>query len=407
MRWMWGVTLGFLFLGSSVQAGAVRECTAEQVKTADDGYSPPDDQGRRFYHRDTKSHRLFHLEPAVYSRPIEGGPNGTVSVVVSTDGRVECLDAKRGWPLKLFRLTPERRALLRDMKNWRFEPFLVDGKPVRALDSVWIPERIDFHFHEDMPYVPLLSSTLTLSRGGAALAPLPQYTVTLYGDGDADFESTGATDAVGHYRYKISPGEVAALIERLRSKDVWSAAGNWYALVTDSADNTLTLHFGGQSRVIRDHVGEAVGMPRAVSEAEVDIDTTARATDLVHLTMAGVSILDENHFAFKSNAGADLLMRSIFDRDASDEAIVALLDRGAPIEGGKAEGWLLPRPLPVTAVDAALITGRRPVALRLIADGALSSDGRPDPTRIERAWKAALKGGDDRLVQAVRALRPD
>ncbi len=314
----------------------VRDCTPDQIKSADDGYGAPDVQGHRLFHGDIKNHQRFQLETSVYDHPVPGGQNGDVSVVVTPAGRVECLDPQHGWSRQTMMATPQRRALLIAMGDWRFDPVTVDGKPVRALVRVAIPEKVDFHFHEDMPAAPLSQMRVTLERSTCWTA-CSTYKVTVHGDGAVDYDGSAFVSVRGRHAWRIPPAEAAAPFTRLRTKDVWSAAGNWIAPITDNPTQTVTLTAGGQTRVIVDYVGQMVGMPATVSEAEKDIDATALTRDLIHLDGRGLALLDEETFPFKSIDGADLLARISVDREASEDMVLALLERGAPPDGGTGE----------------------------------------------------------------------
>ncbi|ESQ85352.1 DUF6438 domain-containing protein [Asticcacaulis benevestitus] len=333
-------TASFLLVASaSVASADVLECKPQQITSADDGYASPDAHGHRLYHRDLDTgNPLFQIKPSVYNRPIPGGQNGFISVVVTTDGKVECLDPLHGWSLQRMGLTRQRRALLQEMDTWRFDPVSVNGVPVRARVAVWIPEEVHFNFHEDMPKAPLSEMSVTLQRSDCGLGACPDYTVTVHGDGRVDYVGNVNVDVVGHHSWHIAPTAAEELFQHIRAADVWSAAGIWTALLTDSPQQTLTLNIGLKSREIVDYVGENVGMPKTVTEAETEIDAMALTADVVHFTARGLHVLNDEKFDFKSVEGANLLARVSADREASEDMVLALLDLGAPPEGGVA-GW--------------------------------------------------------------------
>lgn len=308
----------------------VPSCSPREIKSADDGYAAPDVQGRRLYHRDTPSLKpLFQLPPITYNRPLQEPPGPGVRLVLSAEGRVECIDPASRQSLML---TPQRRAALAGMDTWRFEPVRVAGKPVRAQVDFSIPEKIEFDFHEAMPAASLSDMSVTLERHGDWPVRYDSR-LTVYGDGLVDYKANSFSDVVGHYSWRIAPATVSALFARLRKEDVWSAAGNWSAVVIDGWTQTLTLTIGSHKRVIIDRGGSLLGMPKAVNTAEEDIQ--AVANDLIHLTPEGVAILDREDFDFRSQSGADLVVSASTDPRVDEDAVLDLLKRGAPAEGGR------------------------------------------------------------------------
>ena len=324
-------------VASSLAHADVRICTPDDIRSADDGYGAPDAYGHRTYHRNINElHPRFRLDMIVYNRPPPGMINPDLRLVLKADGYVECMESSSRQSLML---TPQRRALLRDIKKWRFDPVRVAGKPVRALIEWSVPEKIIFHFHEDMPKALLADMSVTLERSLDWPAPSKDK-LTIHGDGRVNYEASGLfSDAHGPHNWRISPTEAAALFEKLRVLDVWSAAGNWRHLVTDTTTSTMTLTVGQQSRVIDDLDGQVIGMPATVTEAEGDIE--AVADDLIHLTPRGMTILDNEGFDFSSQLGADLLARVSADKTTTEDTALALLNRGAPPDSGRIDSVAL------------------------------------------------------------------
>jgi hypothetical protein len=315
---------------TSLAHADVRVCTPDDLRSADDGYSAPDAQGHRTYHRDTNElHPRFRLDTIIYHRALTGMINPDLRLVLKADGYVDCIESSSQQSLML---TPQRRAALHGLKKWRFDPVRVAGKPVRALVDWSIPEKIIFHFHEDMPKAPLPDMSVTLERSLDWPSPSKEK-LTLHGDGRVTYEASGLfSDAHGSHSWRISPTEAAALFDKLRALDVWSTAGNWHALVFDATTSRMTLTVDKQSRVIDDLGGQFIGMPATVTKAEGDIDDVA--DDLIHLTPRGVSILDNEGFDFRSKLGGDLLARVSADATTTEDTALALLNRRAPPDGG-------------------------------------------------------------------------
>lgn len=307
-------------------AATVRVCTPEEIAAADPNIPWSADD-----------HRLFTLPTITYARPQIDQPGFAVSVLVATDGQVVCLDDSYGNEQKAMTETPERQAVLAAIAGWCFKPYVVDGKPVIAAVTVYVPEKIVFHFHEAMPAASP-DTTVQIERT-QCYGRCPAYTLTLHGDGRVDYTGNNYVDVTGAHSFTIPPADVAALIERLRAQDIWSMAGNWVSSMTAGPYYTVTLTVGGQTRVITDYMGYDVGIPQAVSEAEADIDRTGHAAGWINLSGDAVATLEAEHFAFNSQAGAELLARAVNNPDSHDDAaMLRLIELGAPVTGAQPDG---------------------------------------------------------------------
>ena len=308
-------------------AAMVRVCTPAEAAAADHNIPWSADD-----------HRLFTLPSITYARPHADRPGFPVSVLVATDGQIVCLDDPYGSEQKAMKETPERQAVMTAIAGWRFKPYAVDGKPVPAAVTIYVPEKIVFDFHEAMP-APSPDTTVQIDHT-ECYGRCPSYTLTLHGDGRVDYNGNNYVDVTGAHSFTIPPADVAALIERLRAQDIWSMAGNWASSATDGAYHTITLTVGGQTRVITDYMGYDVGMPQAVSEAEADIDRTGHAAGWINLSGDAVSILEAEHFVFNSQAGADLLARAVNNPDSHDDAaMLRLIELGAPVTGAQPDAY--------------------------------------------------------------------
>jgi ankyrin repeat protein len=166
----------------------------------------------------------------------------------------------------------------------------------------------------------------------------------------------------------------------------------------------MTLDFGGQVHTLRDYVGSMAGMPRVVTQFEDEIDDAADSAGWISFGTAALQQLKAKGFNFRSQAGADLLARAVANAGADDQAILALVELRAPINGAK-----LPADmdccLPKSLLDAALVN-RRSIALidALISKGALQTRGTPDQSKIDAAFRAAIMGGRLELVHKVWSI---
>lgn len=386
----WSMTLALAVSAftSAVHAGALRDCTPADIGTGTMSAS------------DAVGHRLFDVLPVTYAHHDPDRQYGlNVELLIGDDGVPVCL-AKESTPFSQDKKEgPERQAYRAVMAGWRYRPFLNDGKPVRVYVDTYVPEQILPEKHIPMPDGPLFSTSVTLKRNGC-YGTCQIYRVTLHGDGRVDYDGEGFVDVLGRHHYSVSPGEVAALIERLRARDIWSMQGSYSAPITDSAAYVLTVDVAGHRKVIFDYLGGMVGMPAAVTAAEKDIDDVARVDGLSALSPAGVKVLQDEHFAFASQAGADLLMRGASRDEASDDALVALIDLGAPVEGGMANGR---RGEPDTSplLNVALLHHHIALLEPLIRRGALQTAGKTDQAKIDKAFQDAIAGGRLAAVQRL------
>ena len=204
---------------------------------------------------------------------------------------------------------------------------------------------------------------------------------------------------VGKHAYAVAPDEARALMDRLRSQDLWSMAGNWVAPVEDYAVYNITLTVGDQSRTITDYYGEAIGMPAAVTEAEDDIDRAGQVDGWLKLSAAKLDLLEAEHFPFASQAGADLLARAVDDDEAgNDTALLRLMALGAPLTGVDRNALNPRRFMAPSLLDPALEHHHKALIQPLIDKGLLMTDGAIDPAKLNSAFQSAIIGGRMDLV---------
>lgn len=381
-------------LPATGSADGVPECTARQLLA-------------RVPEPETiASHRTFALPTLHYpfgSRRKAWGME--LLVRVGEDGGIECYSVRDpyGRPQPL---DDGRRALLAQLRRWRYMPFLRDDQPVAALVTEHVAEEERPERQVALPEVPLQDVRIVLKRTGC-FGTCPSYRVEVRGDGQVTYEGQGFVDVEGRHVFHVPPADVAALVESARGKDLWSLRPRYFYPITDNPSYSITLDMGGQVHGIDDYVGEEVGMPHAVSEFEGDVDRLSRALNWVHLGTDAVSALEDEGFDFDSPAGASLLARAAADEKSEDAALLRLLALGTPITGGKMAGrlgWSAgDRPL----VEVALRSGHSALYAPLVALGALSTRGRADPAKRDAAFGAAIAAGRMHAVQAVWNLPAD
>ena len=321
---------------------------------------------------------------------------------IDESGRVACYLAKDdiGRPQTL---NAERRNIVKALGDWRYRPFMHEGKAVAAIVSEKVGEQELPEKHVPLPEVPLEQVRIVLERTGC-YGSCPSYCVEVYGDGRVIYRGERYVDVQGKHEYRVPKEGVARLVESLRSKDLWSLRSEYHAPITDSATYLLTLDMGKQSRKITDYVGEMIGMPVVVSEFEDEVDKVARTDKWVHLTKESMGYLKAEGFAFDSQAGAELLARAMANHDTHDEeAMLELIEMGAPLSvNGERQPEYFGAPGPL--FETALRNHHGALLRPLVERGALDSSGKRDQKNIDAAFRAAIEGGRLDAVKAVWSI---
>jgi hypothetical protein len=377
---------------SPATAADITACSKDQLL----GLAPKLDE--------VKTHRQFTLPAVSY-------PFGTkmedwgFNLVLRLDevGRVDCFHMTDRFRERPLALNNQRQALIRALRDWRYAPFTRDGKAMATIATEFINERETPERHVPLPEVPLNKVTVSLERQ-SCYGSCPDYKVTVAGNGRATYEGGGYVDVVGTHHYQIPPQGVAKLVESLGAHDIWSLRPAYTAAITDSATYILTVSMGDQVHRLEDYVGQMAGMPSTVSDFEDEVDRIAGSEGWIHLSEAAVAVLKEEHFNFTSQAGADLLARSVRNEEThDDQAILNLISLGAPIEGSRPSYGFEGRHHAL--IDEALKNQRAILIDPLIARGALDSNGVRDQHKIDAAFRASIAGGSLALVQKIWNIR--
>jgi hypothetical protein len=249
--------------------------------------------------------------------------------------------------------------------------------------------------HVPLPDTPPDKVQITLERT-ACFGRCPVYTIDIHGDGRVVYNGAAFVDVDGEHRYRVPPEEVARLIDRLRASDIWSLRSVYRATyITDQSTQILTINMNGQVKRLEDYAGRLVGMPSPVSEFENEVDKVGRSRMWIQFSQETLDQLQSEGYEFGSQASGDILARAVGSKGDKnkDEALLNLLALGAPISGtGYSENSL---------IEDALLWRREILIDPLIAKGFLSTDGKPDPRKIDAAFRAAIRGGTLALVQKI------
>lgn len=356
--------------------------------------------------REAATHRLFSVPTIDY-------PHGTrkerwgVSVTLQVDGSgtPACYELSERFGNRVS-LDEQRRALIGKLGQWRYSPLVRDGRAVPMVVTEALHEQELPGPHVPLPSVPLQKVRIVLARSGC-FGTCPSYLVELRGDGSARYKGRGFVDVEGEHRYQVPVAEVAALVESLRAKDLWSMRPSYRAGITDNPTYEVVIDMDGQVRRIEDYVGEMVGMPVAISDFEEEVDKVAHSSNWVTLSGEAIDGLQREGFVFDSQAGADMLARAVVNDDGHDDAAMArLIALGAPTHGANLDGWMradLPEPL----IQSALRQRRVALIDPLVAAGALKTGGHFDQDKIDAAFGAAIEGGNLAAVQKIWDIAGD
>ena len=291
--------------------------------------------------QEIEAHRNFTLPTIRYpagQKPSRWG-SFPLRLLVNESGRVQCYDLVPGTdgpPI----LDAQREDAIRQLPTWQYRAFLRDGMPALAVvDEDLYEERMPAE-HRPLPDVPLDKVKISLSRGSCGFA-CDVYKVEIRGDGRVTYEEDGRVVLRGRYEYRIPVEDVRALVEKVRNADIWSMESDYDGDASDASAYRLDLEMGATKKTIHNLMGEWVGMPRAVTEIEDEVDRISRAKEMRKLTPFLVENLERDGFDFTSQAVADLLFQGVVDVSADERALQRLVELGAPLRNQtqRAQFW--------------------------------------------------------------------
>lgn len=337
--------------------------------------------------KDAWKHRLS--EP----RPIRAERAGVfdrvvLRVTVGLDGRVVAVkhhDGPRRWS----------REAQAEVKSWTYRPFLVDGRPVpiHYLEYIQIlpPEDLP-KFHVLFPSADPATAIVTLRRA-VCFGTCPAYVVTISGDGTVTYQGQMFVSVTGPLRYRISTQLTHDLIQSFRSADFFSMKPAYRLDATDLPTTTVSIQLGNQSKQVVDYGGSRVGMPQAVTDLERLIERGAGIERWVNADARTLDELEALGWDFRSRAAGESLVGSMVH--ATDEYILGLIERGAPLDMTV---------MGMTALEAAAWRGRAAAVSALIRAGAadaLSAD------KKDQALRNAAGSGSVATLREFMKARPD
>ncbi len=199
---------------------------------------------------------------------------------------------------------------------------------------------------DQFPIVDKGKLTITLQRS-ACYGSCPDYSVTIHGEGRVVFSTNNEpTDPVsgvhrsqapssgvlvpGRHEDWIDRAAVDSLLAKFRKARFFSLRNEYRADITDNPTYVLTVETGNTKKTIVDYAGEEAKMPVAVTQLENEVDLVARTARWVRGAEGLVEALAATGFDFHSREAALLTLNGV--EDADDSTLVALIERGAPVE---------------------------------------------------------------------------
>ena len=200
-----------------------------------------------------------------------------LKLALDETGRMTCLQFERGPD----RLKPQALALAR---QWRFKPYLVNGKPFAA----WFDQRVDVRWRNPRPAqrvpFPAVRDWATL-RIRSEMSPgymgCIGTDIEIAGDGTLIFEGeyrrAGSLTEWGHVRQtdRLATGGVQSLVERFRQADFFWLHDGYTGDMQDVPYGWISIAFDGHKKRIRDEDGLAAGMPAEVTALRKEIERLA------------------------------------------------------------------------------------------------------------------------------------
>jgi TRAP-type uncharacterized transport system substrate-binding protein len=107
------------------------------------------------------------------------------------------------------------------------------------------------------------------------------YTVNIRGTGEVDYVGRNFVAVTGGQSATIPEQTVRELLSRFRDADFYSLRDEYIAKVTDNPRYIIRIEIDGHTKRVVDYLGQAVGMPSAVTELEHAIDEAAGSSKWV------------------------------------------------------------------------------------------------------------------------------
>ncbi len=198
----------------------------------------------------------------------------------------------------------------------------------------------------------LQKTKITLERG-MCFGTCPIYKIEIYGSGRVVFSSDtrypGSADKKlplfaypdgvllpGVHEDIVDPNAVSDLINSFKRARFIDLRDQYLAQVTDMPQYRLTLQVGNRQKIVIDYVGQAAGMPKAVTQLENAVDKLAGTDRWVEGTPDLIPWLESQKFDFHS-AQAGQLAAASANYGSNEDLAIGLIEKGAPLDASYGE----------------------------------------------------------------------
>jgi hypothetical protein len=328
-----------------------------------------------------------------------------IGLVVDETGRVACLSVRDAIPFMSspqFQATPERQAFLTRLADTRFSAFLQDGSPLRVSAFIFVDEEERPLYNVIAPHGDLSEAKIEIERHDHHNGP---FVLSIDGAGSVIYRplhGDGFGDIIGLQSYRVSPAQVAAIIEAAEKSGFWSWResyrpdyGSEFQVDQDGYGafyDRISITYGGRTKTVRSY--REGGAPFAFTDLFDDFATRTKADIWRMIDAPMVDQLTENGFNFPSTKGGKLLVRATGIRQVPQAVIDRLIALGAP------QNVVLDEAMFDTSLLDAAISGRRIAMVdQLLAAGALAKDR-------EAATRALMNAVEDISPDMVAKILP-
>lgn len=330
-----------------------------------------------------------------------------LTFVVGPDGKVTCASIKPADEAIAPELNDQRRAYLDSLADWGFEPYQRDGKAVAIVETLQISEEELPQTHIAMPAGDPKLVTITQDMR-PYMSSYGAYHVELHGDGAAIYTSLQPDDPLGPQTYHVDPAGVQAVLTAAEAADFWSLRDR-YRLPPNPTEQLgdferINITIGGVTKSLTDDFSDDAGLSQKALRLQVQTLAAAHIDFWQSPTLATLDQLKTNGFDFTSPSAGRLLLHMVQNRSVKDDAVLALLQLGAPRDAAERNSYT---DEDQSLLEAALGTGRLAITAQLIKDGALLNDGKPNPYAVNAAFAQAIRSGKWAAVEQILPYKPD
>ncbi|MCP5411827.1 MAG: hypothetical protein H6924_06790 [Alphaproteobacteria bacterium] len=173
------------------------------------------------------------------------------------------------------------------------------------------------------------SLQITLRRD-ACLGDCPIYHVKIAGDGSVEYQGDAYVAVPGRHIAKISTETVRSLFDAFKKAHFFWLFDTYRAKITDNPEYQIGISFDGNSKIVTDYVGSAIGMPKEVTDLEKLIDVLAGTAKWVSGNDQTFASLQSEGWNFRAANDANAKLLAGAASASSPELLNALLAAGVP-----------------------------------------------------------------------------